>query len=152
MRLMRIRMPVDANKHLDLAERPVCGVIVTAVAINTRFDDMWEYYREGRSKNWKGSLMISDIINGIKYHGGKLVDVPSLNPRYSGQPLRKLVTHTSLLSDDNVYVVFTNRHVQIIQGNMVIDQQGAVPCGDYWAARRSIISVKQLVNWREFYE
>lgn len=143
---MFIQLPSDIVEYADIAERPVCGVIVTAIAAGITFKEAWNYYRKSESPNWRGALAMSKITRGIKAHGVKVTNCTKLMERYRNKPFRKFLTENALVDPVSVFVVYTNRHVQVVQGHRVLDQQGVSTNAKYWGLGRRVIGILRVDN------
>lgn len=141
---MFIQLPADIIKYEDISEQPVCGVIVTAIVAGTTFEQAWNYYKQSESPKWRGALAMSKITRGIRAHGVKFVNCTKLIERYRNKPFRKFLTENALVDPLSVYVVYTNRHVQVVQGHRVLDQQGVSTNAMYWANGRRIIGIYRV--------
>lgn len=141
---MFIQLPSDIVDHVDISSLPVCGVITTAIVAGVTFTEAYQYYKAREHPRWKGSLSIGDINKGIKAFGVKTSLSRALTNRYSKKPFRKFLTENALVDPYSVYVVYTNRHVQVVQGHRVLDQQGVGTNASYWGLRRHVISIYKV--------
>ena len=87
---------------------------------------------------------MSKIKRGITDHGVKVTNCTKLMSKYGNKPFRRFLTDNALVDPLGVYVVYTNRHVQVVQGHRVLDQQGVGTNAKYWALGRKIIGIYKV--------
>lgn len=145
---MLLGMPSD-HEFEKLRRRPVCAVLATAVITGVSFKQAWDYYRPRKGARWKGSLFSFETIGGIRHFGGEISPVSLYNgnlSKFRGKSINKLAAFLWLTDPNGVYLVQTRCHMQVVQGNIIIDQSGRNLSNTYWARKKRVLSVWKVSN------
>lgn len=140
-----ISFPSDVTIS-EISSEPVCGVVAIAVATSKPFKYVKQRLTSTHKSNWRGSLRHSEITSTIKKLGTDLTRDNTLTKQYIDRPLHEFVQHTFIKQPNATYLVFNNNHVQIVRGNMVVDQGGLKKIGDYHWRRKRVKIIYEIKN------
>lgn len=139
----------------DNCSGPNCGVTAIAVAAGISFDRVWamfqKYSKDNRdNKRWRGSTydyerrQIMDVLK-IKYKTLTFKEIYGQTGK--GHPtLQKFIEYAT--RKDEIYVITTTGHVQVVQNGWVIDQGGPKPIAEYRARRAAVRNVEVITPKR----
>lgn len=136
------------HKSLDdiaLSKRPVCGVVATALVTGKSFTETWNHYKATKkSPRWTGWLYEREIIKSLEQFNVPYEKIEL--KKWHKKPLLNTVVNLELMDDTNLYMVFTRKHVQLVQVGRVVDQGGCVRVHNYWARNRRVKSMYRIDN------
>ena len=133
---------------------PNCGVTAIAVASGISFDRVFKMFQtssENRNnKRWRGATYdyerrrIMDVLK-IKYKTLTFKEI--LAQTGKGRPtLQKFIDLAT--RKDELYIITTTGHVQVVQNGWVIDQGGPKPISEYRARRALVCNVEVITPKR----
>lgn len=124
---------------------PNCGVTCVAILAGVSFDEAWRALAEiaGRKGSWRGGTTVAQRLKALDRFGVRYVDV-SPDP---ARPLPTLKTFARRHRHDRaaVYMVRTSKHVQLVWGDVVIDQSGHCPAVAHWGRNKRVTHVHRIV-------
>lgn len=150
-----IREPLDIQKlpkevkRDHYSNKPICGIVATAIATGSLYSEVYDYYAKGRAGSWKGRLSNDRIIKGLRHFGAKLTSCEKELKSIHGKTILHAANVLSLNSPDDVYVIFTRDHVQVVQRFMIADQQGVVWADHYKLKKRKVQMIFRVDNAQE---
>lgn len=136
----------NTSLYSEIGDLPCCGVYATAVASKVDFIDAWNKYASTRRSNWKGALYNDEILKGMFDLGVRYERVNDCK-HYIGYPLKNLIMYSNVLDPNGVYIIFTTRHIQIVQGRNVIDQGGMFDIEKYRWNKKLVQTVYKITNF-----
>lgn len=137
------RKRFNPNMYSEMGSLPVCGVYATAVAAKIDFVEAWNRFAVSKRSNWKGALYNDEILKEMRNSGVQFRRCCSV----LRHQMLKNVINEKLLDRNKTYIVFTTRHVQIVQGLYVIDQGSKKNISDYRWARKRIEAIYEITNF-----
>ena len=133
---------------------PNCGVTAIAVASGISFDRVFKMFQTSKeninNKRWRGGTydyerrQIMDVLK-IKYKTLTFKEI--LAQTGKGRPtLQKFIDLAT--RKDELYIITTTGHVQVVQNGWVIDQGGPKPISEYRARRALVCNVEVITPKR----
>lgn len=144
----RLCLPSDIVHDPKIRKRPVCGVMATAIAAGITFTEAFNYYKNLYSKKnrrFKGPLYDYEYITAMKHFGVRVEELnEEIKNLFIDYPISKFIAHIGLLDPDNVYLVITKNHVQLVYNGLVTDQGGTTPTKLYCHRLRKVKRILKL--------
>lgn len=120
--MQEISLPSDYDK--SLAPKPICGVMATAVVCGLTFHETFNYFKKIKPPTWRGSLHLGEINNAINSFGTKIKKSLLYTKQFRSKRVIEFVTYVALIEPESIFVVYTRKHVLVVQGPKIIDQGG----------------------------
>ena len=126
-----MKLPADVPRRL-----PNCGVVALSIALNKPYKEVEMFWKIRRNGNWKGRTSLLEIIEFLKINGhstqGFRTPIERVNLRKAFQK--------NYFKKDSTYMVWTTRHLQVVKGGKVIDQnvEEAVHYSEFWGAGKRV--------------
>ena len=135
-------MSIKLANPSDQRNGPNCGVTAVAIASGASFTRTWNLFRtlgerSYNAKQWRGRTHHSDqrrVLNKLGIEWSQEWD-------FKPGTLSHVVNQ---LDQDEVYLIVTTGHVQVVCNGTVIDQRGPVPIADYWGKRKVVRHVLRI--------
>jgi hypothetical protein len=119
---------------------PNCGVTAVAVAARVPFNLAWDACRNNKRANWKGRTSLRDRLNALRSLGVPYEDKGTYV--YKRQTLQ---TYVRRLDPSARYMITTTGHVQMVEGEMVLDQHGVRHVSEFWGRRKLVLHVIRIL-------
>lgn len=124
----------------DAKSGPNCGLTSLAIVAGCSLKEAEEAYQQsleaivGRRMqgNWRGRTYMEPLKRAMTKKGVKYATM-------LGVPQKVLHRFIKENADPNKrYLIRTTGHIQIVRGNMVVDQAGLKPIDNYWGRRKQV--------------
>lgn len=135
-----MKYPADVNPVM-----PNCGVTAVAIISGKSVAEVFAHMKAKYSKrgNWKGRTFPNQVMNTIADFKICLTSVYARQGKQRGPQLQKWALEQA--KHDEVYLVWTTGHVQVVRARCVYDQQvNGRRVEKYWGRRKFITRIERV--------
>jgi len=120
---------------------PICGIYAAAQVSGKTVDEVFQDYKKTfkMRDNWKGKTKLFQVLELLDKYGVKYKEI-----KVSRQRLKSLVEDVSHIK--KTMLVRTTRHIQLLRGEFVEDQQGNKHIDQYWGKNKIVDTVIIVEN------